>query len=159
MRSLYRLQNKSLKRVQVVKIGGVRNIDKKLNVGLLQPISLREFIRNQPADPNQFHHAVDIDNGGQDGKPVIIVMPKYLKAAEDTYHDFCSLQQKFTTKMATHSRIDSVPSNKSLCDDKYAAKMMAFLDMTTISDSDSDETNTNTASLATSRPHSAAPNR
>jgi hypothetical protein len=63
----------------------------------------------------------------------------------------------FIFDIAPHSSIDSAPSNKSLRDDKYAAKMTAFLDKTTISDSDSDETNTDTASLSTSRPHSAAP--
>jgi hypothetical protein len=74
--SLYHIQNKWLAQVKVVKIGGDRNIDKRFHVGLLQPVCLCDFIRNQPADPNNSHQAMDADNGGKDGKPVIIVMPK-----------------------------------------------------------------------------------
>jgi hypothetical protein len=75
LQSLYRIQNNWLAQVKVVKIGGDRNIDKRFHVGLSQPVSLCDFIRTQPTDPNNFHYAMDADNGGKDGKPVIIVMP------------------------------------------------------------------------------------
>jgi hypothetical protein len=74
LRSLYRIQNNWLAQVKVIKIGGNRNIDKRFHVGLPQPgVSLGNFICTQPADPNKFHHAMDANNGGKDGKPVIIL--------------------------------------------------------------------------------------
>jgi hypothetical protein len=76
LRSLYHIENNWLAQVKVIKIGGDHNINKRFHVGLPQPVSLRDFIHTQPADPNKFHHAMDTDNGGKDGKPVIIVMPK-----------------------------------------------------------------------------------
>jgi hypothetical protein len=147
--SLYHIQNKWLAQVKVVKIGGDRNIDKRFHVGLLQPVCLRDFIRNQPADPNNSHHAMDADNGGKDGKPVIIVMPKYLKATKDTYDNFHTLTKQF--QAATLHQFDSVPSPPDTDDispDSYDAKMTAFLDMmppSTNSDSD-DCSNANNSS-------------
>jgi hypothetical protein len=44
LRSLYRLQNKWLDQVKIIKIGAARNIDKKVDVGLPHPVSLRKFI-------------------------------------------------------------------------------------------------------------------
>lgn len=124
MRSLYRIQNKWIEQVQVINIGGARNINKKIHLGLSQPVSLRDFIRTQPADPNTFHHAMDVNNGSKDGKPVIIVMPKYLKAAEDTYNDFRALEQEHRTTTANHSTTGSFPSDKS-AHDEYAENFFA----------------------------------
>jgi hypothetical protein len=157
MRSLYRIQNKWIERIRVINIGGARNIDKKINIGLSQPVSLREFIRNQPADPNKFHHAMDVDNGSKDGKPVIIIMPNYLKAPEDTYNDLKALAKAHrTTTGTTNSNINLIPSDKSNYD-KYADKMTAFLHMANLSSSDSDDQDSQTTATPTSRTHIEAP--
>jgi hypothetical protein len=99
---------------------------------------------------------MDDDNGGKDGKPVIIVMPKYLKATKDTYDNFHTLTKQF--QAATLHRFDSVPSPPDTNDisspDSYDAKMTAFLDMmppSTNSNSD-DCSNANNSS-----PFSASP--
>jgi hypothetical protein len=109
---LYRLQNKWLAQVQVVKIGGDQNFDKRFHVGLSQPISLCAFIRTQPADPNHFHHAMDADNGGKDRKPVIIVMPKYPKAVKDTYDNFRALIKQIRDATLHQSESDLFVSSR-----------------------------------------------
>jgi hypothetical protein len=88
--------------VRIIKIGAARNIDKKVNVGLSFHVSLHEFIREQPADPNHFHYAMDVDNSGCDGKPVIIlVFPKHFRAAESVYTDFTELVKLHSTSPTT----------------------------------------------------------
>jgi hypothetical protein len=162
LRSLYRLQNQWLDQVRIIKIGAARNIDKKVNVGLSYHVSLREFIREQPADPDNFHSAMDVDNGGRDGKPVIIVLPKNLRAAESVYTDFTELVKlhspPLTTQRSGHASFPSVASSH---DPAYEAKLAEFLETTTISnDSVLDATATESTSasqlyLTPSFPHRA----
>jgi hypothetical protein len=135
LRSLYCLQNNWLQRVRVINIGE-RNIDKKLDVGLSGPVSLREFIRNQPL--KKIPHAMDVDNGGRDGKTVIIVMPQYLQVAEATYEEFRTL--------STSSGRDSDSALQSPDEDNsYASKMASILEQVNICDSDPDISEASTA--------------
>jgi hypothetical protein len=106
-------------------------------------VSLREFIRNQPANSDNSRYAMDVDNGGTDGRTVIIVMPKYLKAAQATYETFRTLSEEVlpggTTTPAGHEFV----LQGSTEDNSYAAKMAAVLNVT-LRDSDSDDSGTPT---------------
>jgi hypothetical protein len=95
---------------------------------------------------------MDADNGGKDGKPVIIVMPKYLKAAKDTYDDFRALMKQFQAATLHHSHsMRSPPDTNNPLPDSYDAKMTAFLDMMPPStNSDSDECSNATDSFSAS---------
>jgi hypothetical protein len=142
LRAIYHIQNKWLQQVRVVRINN-RNIDKKFNLGLSEPVSLREFIRNQPANSDNSRYAMDVDNGGTDGRTVIIVMPQYLKAAQATYETFRTLSEEVlpggTTTPAGHEFV----LQGSTEDNSYAAKMAAIVNVT-LRDSDSDDSGTPT---------------
>ena len=142
LRAIYHIQNKWLQQVRVVRINN-RNIDKKFNLGLSEPVSLREFIRNQPANSDNSRCAMDVDNGGTDGRTVIIVTPQYLKAAQDTYETFRTLSEEVlpggTTTPADHEFV----LQGSTDDNSYAAKMAAIVNVT-IRDSDSEDSETPT---------------
>jgi hypothetical protein len=80
---------------------------------------------------------MDIDNGGPDGKPVIIVLPKYLSAAQGTYQDFQHLISLPTSTLTTHSNSASISPTTSSRNPAYEAQMAECLAATNISDSDS----------------------
>jgi hypothetical protein len=101
---------------------------------------------------------MDVDNGSKDGKPVIIVMPKYLKAAEDTYNDCRTFEQEHRTTTANHSNTNLLPSDKS-AHDEYAEKMAAFLHVVNLNDSDSDNRDTKMAATPTSGKNLVAPKK
>jgi hypothetical protein len=95
---------------------------------------------------------MDAKNGGVDGKPVIIVMPKYLKTAADTYDDFQTLTAHFPPVTAKTTGSVSYLFTQSSSRDDYAAKMAAFLDQVHLSDSDS---NTRDSPIDTSPPQAS----
>jgi hypothetical protein len=139
LRSLYRLQNKWLAQVKIIRIGAARNIDVKVNVGLPQPVSLREFIRDKPKEPSHINLAMDVDNGGRSGKPVLIVLPKNMSAAEAIYDDFRQSADTSTSPSTNPASHDSRSSTFSSRDPAYDAKIADFLAHTYLSDSDIDD--------------------
>jgi hypothetical protein len=100
---------------------------------------------------------MDIDNGGRDGKPEIIVLPKYMKAAEAVYHDFLSLEKAAYPNSTNRSSPDSRHSPKSLRENTYAAQMAEFLAMTNLSDSDSNDCDAASNTSSTSQTYLTAP--
>ena len=113
MGSLYLIQNKWLSKVKALPVGFHRNIDRQYEVGLSWPVSLREFVRAQPADPNQYHFPMDIENGGRKGKPVIIVLPKHVKAAKNMFQDFEDLVKQHKSEALAVADGQSVTSGDS----------------------------------------------
>jgi hypothetical protein len=102
---------------------------------------------------------MDIDNGGPDGKPVIIVLPKFLRAAKTIYDDFRTLTSSSASKSTASSNPTSLPSTTSSRNPAYEAQMAEFLAATNISDSESDPDDDATPSLtpSTSCPYLTAP--
>lgn len=98
MCNLYLSQNKWMNEVKTIQRSCYMNIDKKHELGLALPVSLSQFIREQPMDPN-FTQPMDIENGGPTGKPMIIIMLHWIKAAQNAFEDL----QQLTKGDVTHN--------------------------------------------------------
>jgi len=102
MKQLYEIHNSWIKAVEVIPVGGNRNIDTCYNLGFNKPISFREFIRNQPSNQGPEKIPMDVKNGGNNGRPMIIVKQTHLKEAKSAVARFQELKQKH------HSAVDSM---------------------------------------------------
>ena len=83
---------------------------------------------------------MDIENGGQKGKPVIIVLPKHVKAAKNMFQDFEDLVKQHKSEALVVADGQSVTSGDSnpLGDD-YMTQLKEMLAISLANDSDSEE--------------------
>jgi len=128
MATIYRKQNKWMNQVQVIPVNVKRNIDETHELGFNRPLSLREFIRDQPGD--EFTHPMDIENGGRNGKPVLIVLPQFRALANNVLNDFRDLlrngrRQDNPNNTATELD-DETLSHMSRIEQDYMKRMAVF---------------------------------
>jgi len=88
MKKLYEIHNNWVKAVAVVPVGGYQNIDTQYNLGFDTPMSLREFIRNQPERTGGENIPMDNENGSNNGKLCIIVKQDYMQEAKSILASF-----------------------------------------------------------------------
>ena len=83
---------------------------------------------------------MDIENGGRKGKPVIIVLPKHVKAAKTMFQDFEDLVKQHKSEALAVADGQSVTSGDSNpLEDDYMTQLKEMLVISSANDSDSEE--------------------
>jgi len=94
MKQLYNIHNNWLKVAAVIPVDGSHNINMHYNLGLAKPMSFQEFIRKQPDNQDSAPVPMDVENGGDNGRPMIIVKKAYMQQAKHTIARFKALRQQ-----------------------------------------------------------------
>ena len=147
MQKVYKAHNMWMKEVEVISMGMDHNIDCPYEVGLQCLVSLREFIHHQPADPHGFHFPMGAKNGGTGNRSVLIILPKYRKAAKQTLDDFCDLTRKYWTKDKVPGMKHGPRQNQLTLDEEELAQIDRCLNNMTIKEDNMDYTEQTEATL------------